>query len=219
VIANKCTLGLQILEMFRQHWRDGLVVQKVLIRQFLAHRRHDRVERRPADKVQRVFNTDAESPYAELVPNVKQTGIFVDRFFHKLTYADLATKYDTSPTTARKIYHNGVKRVLELLQMMDAKPRAMEQYQKQIEERSGKLGKGQKWFLLNKLFGVMPHEIAEMEGMKSSSSVRQLIIRVSDQLRSGEIRLIDTTPEESAAAKQRLDVQREKRRNVMRKQG
>jgi len=102
--------------------------------------------------------------------------------------------------------------VLELLKIMDEKPRAMEQYQKQIEERSGKLGKGQKYFLLNKLFGVMPSEIAEMEGMKSSSSVRQLIIRVSDQLRSGEIRLIDTTPEEKAAAKRRLEDHRGKRR-------
>jgi hypothetical protein len=45
-----------------------------------------------------------------------------------------------------------------------------------------------------------------------SSSVRQLIIRVPDQLRAGEIRLIDATPEESAAAKLRLDEHREKRR-------
>jgi hypothetical protein len=46
-----------------------------------------------------------------------------------------------------------------------------------------------KWFLLNKLFGIMPSEIADMEGLKGSSVVRQLIIRVSDQLRAGEIRL------------------------------
>jgi hypothetical protein len=167
---------------------------------------------RPADMVQRVFSDQAESPFAEFVPNVKQTGIFLDRFFHKLTYAHLAAKYETSPDTARKIYRNGVKRVLELLQMMDEKPRGMEQYQKQIEERSGKMPKGQKWFLMSKVFGIMPSQIAEMEGMKSSSSVRQLIIRVSDQLRAGEIRLIDATPEESAEAKKRLDEHREKRR-------
>jgi len=41
----------------------------------------------------------------------------------------------------------------------------------------------------------MPSEIAEMEGLKGSSAVR--IIRVSDQLRAGEIRLIYATPEES----------------------
>lgn len=66
--------------------------------------------------------------------------------------------------------------------------------------------------MLNKLFGMRPSQIAEMEGIKGSSSVRQLIIRVSDQLKSGEIRLIDATPEESEEAKARLDAHREKRR-------
>jgi hypothetical protein len=43
-----------------------------------------------------------------------------------------------------------------------------------------------------------------MEGLdKKSSSVRQLIIRVSDQLKAGEISLIEATPEESAEAKAR----------------
>ena len=40
----------------------------------------------------------------------------------------------------------------------------------------------------------------------------QLIIRVSDQLAAGEIKLIEVTPEESAAAKARLDEVRKKRR-------
>jgi hypothetical protein len=58
----------------------------------------------------------------------------------------------------------------------------------------------------------MPSEIAEMEGLTGSSVVRQLIIRVSDQLRAGEIRLIDATPEEEAAAKKRLDSYRDRKR-------
>ena len=81
-----------------------------------------------------------------------------------------------------------------------------------IEARSGSLPKGQKWYLLNKLFGLRPSEIAEMEGMKGSSSVRQLIIRVSDQLAAGEISLIENGPGESEAAKSRLERQTAKRR-------
>jgi len=42
--------------------------------------------------------------------------------------------------------------------------------------------------------------------------VRQLIIRVSDQLKSGEIRLIDATPEEAEEAKARLEAHNAKRR-------
>ncbi len=59
---------------------------------------------------------------------------------------------------------------------------------------------------INRLFCLRPSEIAEMEGLdRRSSSVRQLIIRVSDQLKAGEISLIEVTPEEAQAAKARLD--------------
>jgi DNA-directed RNA polymerase specialized sigma24 family protein len=166
-----------------------------------------------ASEYPKAFSTENENPFAGFTSNLKQTGIFIDHFFHGASYSDLAVKYDMSKDNARKTYHNAIKRLLEILKAMDSeKPVDLSRYRKQIEERSGKISKGQKWFLLNKLFGIMPSEIAEMEGLKGSSVVRQLIIRVSDQLRAGEIRLIDATPEESAAAKKRLDEQREKRR-------
>ena len=60
---------------------------------------------------------------------------------------------------------------------------------------------------------LRPSEIAEMEGMKGSSSVRQLIIRVSDQLKAGEITLIYCTPQEATEAKERLETHRAKRRD------
>jgi hypothetical protein len=125
----------------------------------------------------------------------------------------LAVKYEITEHDAIKVYHHAVNRVLDVLQIMDQgqEARKREQYVKQTEKRSGKLPKGQRWYLLNKLFGLRPSEIAEMEGMKGRSSVRQLIIRVSDQLKAGEISLIEITPEESKAAKARLDKFRIKR--------
>lgn len=82
-----------------------------------------------------------------------------------------------------------------------------------MEERSGSLLKGQKWYLLNKLFGLRPSEIAEIEGLdRQNNSVRQLIIRVSDQLAAGEIKLTEYTEEESQAARDRLEEHRAKRR-------
>lgn len=64
----------------------------------------------------------------------------------------------------------------------------------------------------------MTLNIAEMEGLdKKNSSVRQLIIRVSDQLKAGEISLIETTPEDAEAAEARLDSHRKKRRGHAKK--
>ncbi len=73
--------------------------------------------------------------------------------------------------------------------------------------------KGQKWYLLNKLYGLRPSEISELEGLdKKNSSVRQLIIRTSDQLQAEELSLIEVTPTEKEAAKARLDAHHKKRR-------
>ena len=116
---------------------------------------------------------------------------------------------------ARKTYHNAVNRLREVIKAMDTGEvpnKKVDNWKKQVEERSGSLPKGQKWYLLNKLFGLRPSEIAEMEGMKGSSSVRQLIIRVSDQLAAGEIKLAEYTEEESQVSKTRLEEHRTKRR-------
>jgi hypothetical protein len=171
---------------------------------------------RQSTKEQQAFSTENENPFASFKPNLKQTGIFVDRFFQGFSYKDLAEKYDMTIDNARKTYHNSIKRVLAVINAMDTGQVLTKQvdfWKKKVEQRSGSLPKGQKWYLLNKLLGFRPSEIAEMEGLdKRSSAVRQLIIRVSDQLKAGEINLIETTPKEAAAAKTRLDEVRRKRR-------
>jgi hypothetical protein len=79
------------------------------------------------------------------------------------------------------------------------------------EERSGNFPAGMRWFLLNKFFQMRPAEIARMEGVKNPSAVRGMIIRVSDQLRCGEISLFEKDPEVAEAAKARLEGKRAKR--------
>ena len=52
---------------------------------------------------------------------------------------------------------------------------------------------------------IWPAEIARLEGVKYPSEVRGLIIRVSDQLRCGEISLFEVDQEEAEAARARLE--------------
>jgi len=82
---------------------------------------------------------------------------------------------------------------------------------KQIEARSGSLPKGQRFFLMNKIFLLTPQQISELEGT-SADSIGVLIRRTSDQLRAGEIDLFPVTKLEALEAKQRLDRNRERRR-------
>jgi len=103
--------------------------------------------------------------------------------------------------------------IIKIMDTGKVPTKQVDYWKQKVEARSGSLPKGQKWYLLNKLFGLRPSEIAELEGLdQKSRSMRQLIIRVSDQLAAGEISLIETTPEEAAETKVRLDASRRKRR-------
>ncbi len=81
-----------------------------------------------------------------------------------------------------------------------------------VEARLGSMPKGQRRFLLNKLLGLRPAEIAGLEGIKGSSAVRGLIIRVRDQPYAGEISLWEVNPDEVAEAEARPEAQRARRR-------
>jgi DNA-directed RNA polymerase specialized sigma24 family protein len=179
----------------------------------------NRGDPRQSTAEQQAFSTENENPFAGFKPRLKQTGIFIDRFFHGSSYEDLSTKFDMTAENARKTYHNAVRRLQEVLEVMDSGEvtKQVDYWKKRVEERSGSLPKGQKWYLLNKLFGLRPSEIAELEGMKGSSSVRQLIIRVSNQLAAGEISLLEIGPDEAEAAKARLERHNAKRRERYRR--
>ncbi|MCB2191778.1 MAG: hypothetical protein KQI62_09450 [Deltaproteobacteria bacterium] len=159
------------------------------------------------------FSTESDSPFAGFDPGHKQTGIFIDRFFHHFSYSDLAVKYDMTPDNARKTYHNAKNRVRQVVDAMDGgqDTRNLEAWKKAVEMRSGRFPKNVKWFLLNKLFGMRPSEIAKMEGVVSSG-VRRAIARVADRLTAGEINIWKANPKEIEIAKNKLESKRTLRR-------
>lgn len=73
------------------------------------------------DELIDVFTTKAESPFAGFNPDLKQTGVFIDRFFNKWSYEDLAVKYDTTVKGARDLYHLAVKRLLDVVKALDGR--------------------------------------------------------------------------------------------------
>ena len=62
------------------------------------------------------------------------------------------------------------------------------------------------------VFGLRSSEIMEILSIKSPSHITNSIKRVSDLIQAGELDLIETTPEEAEAAKNRLDNERKQRR-------
>ena len=50
---------------------------------------------------------------------LKQTGIFIDRFFYRMSYADLALKYESTKSGIAKLYVNAKQRLLKTVKAMD----------------------------------------------------------------------------------------------------
>ena len=102
----------------------------------------NRGDPRQSTKEQQAFSTENENPFTSFKPSLKQTGIFVDRFFHNSSYTDLAVKYSMSKQTAIKTYHNSINRVLAVIHAMDTgevPTKQVDFWKKKVEERSGSL--------------------------------------------------------------------------------
>jgi len=80
---------------------------------------------RLSSKEAQAFSTENENPFRHYEDNHKQTGIFIDRFFGKMSYADLAVKYEVSQTAAHKIYYAGFQKLLEIIMQMDQVRKSM----------------------------------------------------------------------------------------------
>jgi hypothetical protein len=153
----------------------------------------------------------AESPFRHHDFNLKTTGLFVDRFFHAWSWKDLASKYEVSVKVAQTLYARAEERLQKVVTSMDRR-----EFVASRLNQSKEFSKGERYFLLNQLFDLTPADIAELEGLAqgrgSASRVSELIIRVKDRLKTGEIQLIKTTDEEQRQAEIRLTEYRHKRR-------
>ncbi len=56
------------------------------------------------NKVEIAFSTENESAFSHFEPNLKQTRLFIDKFFHKFSVQDLATKYEMTPQKVHEYY-------------------------------------------------------------------------------------------------------------------
>lgn len=72
------------------------------------------------------------------------------------------------------------------------------------EKATGKMPKTHKWFLLNKVFGLLPREIAEMDDA-NLKTVCARIKDVADRVMTGKIIFMNPTEDQIKAAQSRID--------------
>lgn len=160
---------------------------------------------KPTNRSAAVFSTDAGSAFATPEPTLKQTAIFIDRFFNRMSYADLAEKYDTTRSGVAKLYFNAKERMIKSIRAMD---------RADLAAANGRplaaMPKAVRVFLLHTLFGLAVNEIARLLDISHSLVVRN-IATTRDRIITGRLNLLAFTEADREAAQGRLDDARKKR--------
>jgi DNA-directed RNA polymerase specialized sigma24 family protein len=108
----------------------------------------------------------AEKAFFRGRPEMTRTEIFILRLFDKHDYSFIAGELNLSVKNTRDLYRDCKLRLEEAMQVLDNRRAVINDAEvvlKRAEKRSGKLSKSHRWFLLSKVFGLMPREIASME--------------------------------------------------------
>lgn len=116
-------------------------------------------------------------------PKTKRTGIFVDRFFARWSWGDIATRYDTTTKDARRVYYEAKARLFKIIQRMDRSTRLGNIAQ--IEKTSGRLDQKTRAFVLCKCLDLTPAEVGELLGVNDKKASKW-IRSCADQIRKGK---------------------------------
>ena len=145
------------------------------------------------------FSTENQKVWAEIEIKRTQTALFIDRYFKGYTYKDLVTKYDIKYETAKEMYMKAKNRVLDVLEKTDdthRRPGHKEAWKK-YSDAGGTLTKKAQYWILSKVLGMLPHEIADLYGV-NHNSVSSGISKMSKKISEKElIDLFEIPPKSS----------------------
>jgi hypothetical protein len=95
-------------------------------------------------------------PWAGAQHRLKKTAIFVERFFNKTSYRELAERYHVKENTIVTIYRQAIEQLAKMIEAIDARREGL----KAVQTRN--FTEDQKLFLLVEIFGFNRVEVARM---------------------------------------------------------
>ena len=118
-----------------------------------------------------------ESPFTTFNPKYKQTGIFIDRFFHGMSVDECALKYEITNNDVSCIYKNAKARLLQGLKVLDDKYLAM----KSVQRKGRKFSVDEKLFILNKLFDIGERELEKLSWTPCRETIRKKVNQMAEK--------------------------------------
>lgn len=170
--------------------------------------------------VEKVSTEDAEDFWNGVLYSAKsmKLGVFIDRFFNAMSYADLAVKYDTDAENVKVYYTLAKSEVFEFLEAWNHEKKIFG-YRKIAEANINQLNQLStrvRAFLLHHCFGLSYREVAEILNVNHASVQGYIgklnkdvaagvpIIKFDDDMKPGNVPHM-----EKARARQKLGVKAE----------
>jgi DNA-binding CsgD family transcriptional regulator len=105
-----------------------------------------------------VENFSAKMPWLTGEFKLRQTNVFRDRFFKKMSFKEIADNYGIDEHTAETHFHNACNQVEAVVRAMDSRKAGVKH---SLNSKRGYTD-SQKFFLLVKVFGFSGSEVARM---------------------------------------------------------
>ena len=94
------------------------------------------------------------------VPKLKQTRVFCEHFFLKLSFREIAERHGMTARQVESDYSYAFKRIRRVLEKMNARDNAIRYFRS--PGKANDMTDPEKWWILNRVFGHTCVEIAEM---------------------------------------------------------
>jgi DNA-directed RNA polymerase specialized sigma24 family protein len=123
------------------------------------------------------FSADDQVTFDTGDMQLRQSIVFVERFFNKVPCRELAERFGVKENTIVSMYKNGVAEVQRLIKALDSRkagPKAL---------KPARFTDEQKWFLLVHVFGFSGLEVARMF-RRDKTRVAQAVKRHADRYQS-----------------------------------
>jgi len=120
------------------------------------------------------FSNDDVIPWTSGDTRLRQTTVFVERFFNKVPCKELAERFNVKENTIVSMYARAVEQLKKIIDALDARREGLK------ATKADKFTDDQKFFLLVNVFGFSGAEVARMFN-RDQNRMNMIIKRMSNQ--------------------------------------
>ena len=157
-------------------WKDNRVMERCFGGVIMCYPQRGEVHFSELEDFKQVenFSTDAVLPWSSGDLKLRQTTVFVERFFNRVSCRELAERFGVKENTIVSMYVRAVEQLQKIIEALDARREGLK------ATKAGRFSDDERMFMLAEIFGFNRREVGEMFSMDRklvSSKVKRMADR------------------------------------------